>query len=94
MRERGRVRRQSRTSERALSALIHRIAKWAHEKLPPGIRTLLGLVLLIAGAFGILPILGFWMIPLGALLIALDIPPLRRKIISRLRDRAKTQHRD
>jgi len=28
--------------------------------------------------FGFLPVLGFWMIPLGALLIGEDIPPIRR----------------
>ncbi len=36
-------------------------------------------VLLFAGGFlGFLPILGFWMLPLGALLLAEDFPPMRR----------------
>jgi hypothetical protein len=36
-------------------------------------------VLLIAGSFAsILPIFGIWMLPLGLLLLAEDIPPLRR----------------
>jgi hypothetical protein len=28
--------------------------------------------------FGFLPVLGFWMVPFGALLIGEDIPPVRR----------------
>ena len=35
-------------------------------------------VLLIVGGFlGFLPILGFWMVPLGLLLLAVDLPLLR-----------------
>jgi hypothetical protein len=28
----------------------------------------------------VMPLLGFWMAPLGALFIALDVPPLRRRV--------------
>jgi hypothetical protein len=49
-------------------------------RVPPVLRSLLGLVLIGAGVAGIImPILGLWMAPLGALLIVIDIPPLRRK---------------
>ncbi|HPD92670.1 MAG: hypothetical protein H6900_02060 [Rhodobacter sp.] len=35
-------------------------------------------LLLIAGGFvGFLPILGFWMLPLGLILLAIDLPLLR-----------------
>jgi hypothetical protein len=30
-----------------------------------------------AGFVGFLPVLGFWMLPLGLILIAQDIPPLQ-----------------
>jgi hypothetical protein len=30
------------------------------------------------GVFSFLPILGIWMLPVGAVLVAKDIPPLRR----------------
>lgn len=33
------------------------------------------------GFLGFLPILGFWMIPLGVVLLATDIPPLRRRLM-------------
>lgn len=35
-------------------------------------------VLIVGGLLGFLPILGFWMLPLGAVLLAEDIPVLRR----------------
>ncbi|HKN29213.1 MAG TPA: DUF2892 domain-containing protein [Roseiarcus sp.] len=36
-------------------------------------------VLLVGGGFlGMLPLLGFWMLPLGLMLLAEDIGPLRR----------------
>ncbi len=50
-------------------------------KLPPVIRSLVGVVLILAGFLGIvMPILGFWMAPLGLLFIAADIPPLRKRV--------------
>lgn len=42
------------------------------------------LLLIIFGVFGFLPMLGFWMVPLGALLLAQDIPFLRRPILRAL----------
>ena len=41
-------------------------------------RMLLGVVLVILGFFGFLPILGFWMIPLGLVVLSIDIPVIRR----------------
>lgn len=48
------------------------------ERLPGGLRSFVGVLFCVGGVFGFLPILGFWMLPLGLLFIALDIPPLRR----------------
>ena len=53
---------------------------WAKEKVPYGIRTLLGILLMIGGVLGFLPILGFWMFPLGMAFIALDLPFTRKRI--------------
>jgi hypothetical protein len=44
--------------------------------LPPGTRLPAGIVLIIGGVFGFLPILGFWMIPLGVGVASLDAKPL------------------
>ena len=51
------------------------------KKLPPVVRSLAGLLLIGAGVLGIvMPVLGFWMVPLGLMLIALDVPPWRRRV--------------
>jgi len=41
-------------------------------------RLLTGVLLVILGFFGFLPVLGFWMIPLGLAILSTEIPPLRR----------------
>lgn len=58
---------------------------WGDKNIPPGFRILAGIPLFFAGFVGFLPILGFWMTPLGFLLIALDIPPLRRWVRRKLK---------
>ena len=70
--------------KRRLFTNLQRAVLWGERKVSPGVRTLLGIVLIVAGFFGFLPILGFWMIPLGAAFIALDIPPMRRRLRRRL----------
>ena len=50
----------------------------AVRKMPPVTRAGAGALFVVGGVFGFLPILGFWMIPVGLMLIATDIPPLRR----------------
>jgi hypothetical protein len=50
----------------------------AVRKMPPLTRTAAGIPFIVGGVFGFLPILGFWMVPVGMILIATDIPPLRR----------------
>lgn len=41
-------------------------------------RTVVGLLLLVGGVLGFLPILGFWMIPLGLIVLSVDFPFVRR----------------
>ncbi|MGI9373512.1 MAG: hypothetical protein ACR2OJ_13545 [Hyphomicrobiales bacterium] len=41
-------------------------------------RTTIGVALIIGGALGFLPILGFWMIPLGLFFLSVDFPTVRR----------------
>ncbi len=52
-------------------------------RVPPGLRLVLGILLIIGGIFGFLPVLGFWMIPLGVAVAALDIVPLWRRLTGR-----------
>lgn len=41
-------------------------------------RIVIGILLVILGCFGFLPILGFWMIPLGLLILSYEFPTVRR----------------
>ncbi|MGB8623931.1 MAG: HPF/RaiA family ribosome-associated protein [Paracoccaceae bacterium] len=52
---------------------------WAERHVPPGLRSVLGLILIAGGIVGFLPVLGFWMIPLGAAFIFLDLRLLGRR---------------
>ena len=49
-------------------------------RVPPGLRFLLGLLLIGLGFLGFLPVLGFWLIPLGIAVAALDIRALYRRL--------------
>jgi len=42
------------------------------------LRIVIGVLLVLGGFVGFLPILGFWMIPLGLLILSIDIPRVRR----------------
>jgi len=44
------------------------------------LRLPIGLLLIVGGFFSFLPILGLWMLPLGLLFLALDIPFLRKPV--------------
>ncbi|MGE3830220.1 MAG: hypothetical protein AB7F76_04425 [Parvibaculaceae bacterium] len=56
---------------------MHKIS-FAGRKIPvpghPILRLLLGAALIAGGFLGFLPVLGFWMIPLGLLILAVDFP--------------------
>ena len=41
-------------------------------------RIVVGVMLIIGGVFGFLPILGFWMLPLGVVVLSVDLHPVRR----------------
>jgi hypothetical protein len=57
---------------RQIRNLRHPHARWV--RIPAGVLLILG------GVFSILPVLGIWMLPLGLLLIAYDVPILRRPV--------------
>jgi hypothetical protein len=42
----------------------------------PG-RILVGVALIFGGVLGFLPVVGFWMLPLGIVVLAVDIPAVR-----------------
>jgi hypothetical protein len=66
---------------------------WFEKKLPPGpakfvgwlrkpssiyARVPLAFLLVVGGFLSFLPVLGLWMLPLGLLLFAQDVPPLQK----------------
>ncbi|WP_323036031.1 tryptophan synthase subunit beta [Pararhodobacter sp.] len=75
--------RRNRRYERQLARLGHRVPVLGgtlRALTLPGRRWLrlpVALLLIICGVLGFLPILGFWMLPLGALLLATDLRILR-----------------
>lgn len=53
---------------------------WVRRPSSRLLRFPLGLLLILGGIFSFLPILGVWMLPLGLLLLALDLPFLQGPI--------------
>lgn len=61
--------------------LPHRLAsglRWLRHPSSRWARLPAGLLLIFGGIFSFLPILGVWMLPLGLMLIAADVPLLQR----------------
>lgn len=42
------------------------------------LRMTIGVALILGGVLGFLPVLGFWMLPLGVMVLATDVPVARR----------------
>lgn len=79
--------------KRSLLLVYRRATRYGQRRIPPGVRSILGILLVLGGLLGFLPVLGFWMIPLGIGLLALDLPPLRRWIEHWLRRVRATRRR-
>ncbi len=82
--------RQSRRLERQLEAMT-RFAprtRGVMQSVVKGrlryVRLPLGLVLVSFGLVGFLPVVGFWMVPLGLVLLAIDIPAISPFVTSAL----------
>ncbi len=69
-------------SKQLIIEKLIQITRWADRRVPPGVRTLMGIPLMIGGILSFLPVLGIWMLPAGAMLIALDVPPCRRRLLA------------
>lgn len=49
------------------------------------VRVPAGIALTGGGVFGVLPVLGFWMLPIGLALLAYDVPPMQPPLAKVLR---------
>ena len=63
--------RQIARLQRAMPRLGAMLAPGSRLRMPAALAMILG------GMLGFLPVLGFWMLPLGLLLLAVDLPALR-----------------
>jgi hypothetical protein len=57
---------------------IHIFGRTIHLPHSKPLRIAIGVLLIFFGIFGFLPVLGFWMVPLGLLVLSVDIPRVRR----------------
>lgn len=64
--------------ERELPDRFAAAMRWLRHPASRWVRIPAGLFLIIGGVFSFLPILGLWMLPLGLMLLAADIPFLQR----------------
>jgi hypothetical protein len=99
--------RQQKKFDRLLARLqaklpdkLARAMSWLVSPSAIFLRLPLGILCVIGGIFSFLPVLGVWMLPLGVLLIAVDVPLVRRWVVHfwpkvearwRLRARRKRQ---
>lgn len=59
---------------------VTRVIRWLRDPDSKWVRLPLGLLLVVGGFFGFLPVLGIEFIPVGLLLIAQDVPFLRKPV--------------
>ena len=55
-----------------------RFVAWLRRPSSRYVRIPLAILLIFGGIFSFLPVLGLWMLPLGLLLFARDVPPLQK----------------
>ena len=68
---------------------LHSVKKW-----PRVVRITVGTLLVLGGLVGFFPVLGFWMIPLGLVILAVDFRWARHALVNlKLRWRAWRRYR-
>jgi hypothetical protein len=70
--------------ERKLPARAGRFVAWLRKPSSRLVRIPLAFLLIAGGIFSFLPILGLWMLPLGLLLFAQDVPMLQKPMVQML----------
>lgn len=67
---------------RGRNAMLDRFLDWVEDDGTRIYRVPLAVLLILGGLLSFLPVLGLWMLPLGILLLALDLPILRGPVTS------------
>ena len=70
--------------ETKLSPRLAKFVGWLRRPSSRLVRIPLAILLVVGGIFSFLPILGLWMLPLGLLLIAQDVPFLQKPLAETL----------
>ena len=66
--------------EQEVPERLGRALRWLRHPASRLVRIPVGMFFILGGVFSILPGLGIWMLPLGLLLIASDVPSLRKPV--------------
>ncbi len=74
------LRRAFRHLEQEVPQSVARVIRRLRHPKAAWFRIPVGVLLVAGGIFSILPLLGIWMLPLGLLLIAYDVPFLRAPV--------------
>lgn len=74
------LRRAFRRLEQEAPPWLGSVLRWLRHPRSFWVRLPVGILFLLGGVFSILPGLGIWMLPLGLLLLAGDIPFLQRPV--------------
>jgi hypothetical protein len=82
---RGELDRYFEMIQRRVPIRVARFISWLRKPSSFWIRLLVAFLLVLGGVFSFLPILGLWMLPLGLLFIAQDVPFLQMPLANALR---------
>jgi hypothetical protein len=70
--------------DRRVPTRVSQFIRWLRKPSSFAVRLVVALVLIVGGFFSFLPILGLWMLPLGLLFIAQDVPLLQKPLVKAL----------
>jgi hypothetical protein len=68
--------------DRRVPVSVSRFIRWLRMPSSFAVRLVIATLLILGGIFSFLPILGIWMLPLGLLLIAQDVPLLQKPLVA------------
>src|ERR1700751_5254032 len=71
--------------DRRVPIRVSQFIRWLRKPSSFAVRLVVALLLILGGFFSFLPILGIWMLPLGLLFIAQDVPLLQKPLIGALK---------
>jgi hypothetical protein len=70
--------------DRRVPTRVSQFIRWLRTPSSFAVRLVVALLLIVGGFFSFLPILGLWMLPLGLLFIAQDMPLLQKPLVKAL----------